>query len=209
MKNRNLIFATTLIVAALCGYWLKNQIGINLFDSASLSRFFPFNRLQRNDVIADPKPGILFEESFDSHKIVRHWGKLWMKEKSKVVRGFDMNGRNDSRCLVIKSTSEKSWALSYDGLVEVKQGDIFGFSGFVKQDGDMPSAYFRVIAFDERRNIVNWYYESEHINNIGKWVFVQKKIAILDDVKYLEFGLVGVGKGEYRFDDLVFQKYGS
>lgn len=207
MKNRYFIFTTVLIIAILLGYWVKNQIGINLFKSVSLSKHFPFDRLQHNDIILNPKPGILLKDSFDSHSIIRNWGELWMREEGKVVQSFDTNGMNNSRCLVIKSRTEKSWSFAHNRFVQVKQGDVFGFSGFVKQDGDRPNTYLRVAAFDEKKDVVKWNYVTQKTDDVGKWVFVQKKFPILDDVTYLRFGLVGVGKGEYRFDNLIFQKY--
>ena len=207
MKNKKIIIATALIVAVLLGYWVKNQIGINMFGSASLSGFFPFSRLQRNHVIADSKPGNVIEESFDSRSIVRHWGELWMREKGKVTRGFDDGGRDHSRCLLVNSDSEKSWSFGYYAVVEVEKRDVFGFSGFIKQDGVAPNAYLRVSAFDDKGDVVKWNYAKEGAGQVGGWVFVRKKFEVGDGIKYLKFGMVGIGKGAYRFDDLVFQKY--
>jgi hypothetical protein len=58
-----------------------------------------------------------------------------------------------------------------------------------------------------KRDVANWNWVTEKAEDVGGWIYVEKRFTIPDDVKYLRFGLVGVGKGEYRFDDIVFQKY--
>ena len=61
------------------GYWLKVQIGINIFDSLGISSYFPFKYLISH-VIESPKPGILLEDDFDGIRIISKWTTLWMRE---------------------------------------------------------------------------------------------------------------------------------
>ena len=206
MKCKHAIVALSLVFVFLLGYWAKNQIGIDIFDFGSLSGYFPFSYLQRNDVIEDPRQGILFEENFDSHSLVRHWGGLWMREKGKVAKEVAREGRDGSRCLVVKSTSDESWSLGYSAFVRVKEGDVFEFKGWVYQEGSVPGAYLRVTSYDEKKAAIKWNYVAQKNSRTGKWDLVERTFTVGGDVAYLKFGLVGRGEGEFRFDDLVFRK---
>ena len=131
---------------------------------------------------------------------------MWMKEEWAVTKQFSSNGFDNSRCLLIKSSSKGSWTYSHNKLVEVKRGDIFYFEGNVNINGDNSSAYLRVAAFDENKEVIEWNLFKEKVDKTGVWFGVQRQFTIYDDnIKYIAFRLVGVGKGEYRFDNIIFR----
>jgi len=53
---------------------------------------------------------------------------------------------------------------------------------------------------------MRWGYVAQKNSRTGTWDRVEKTFSVGDDVVYLKFGSVGKGKGEFRFDDLVFRK---
>ncbi len=207
IKSKHLIWLFSVAIVILFGYWVKCQIGLDFFGSCSLSDIPPFKHLQKNNILADPEPGILLADSFESKKIVSNWSELWMREKGKVTQSYDSNGFSNSRCLFIDCNSKKSWSFALFKLVEVEKGDIFSFKGVTKINGN-GTAYMGISIFDEGQTAIKWNYIKVKVVEHDKWITVEKRFTITDDIKYIRFRLTGVGVGEYRFDDIVFRKEG-
>jgi hypothetical protein len=204
-RKRYLLIAL-LPILLVFGYWLKIQIGINIFDSFGISSYFPFKYFI-NHVIESPKPGILLEDDFNKISIIKKWSDLWMREDGRVTKELTADGIDGSKCLLIKNSSSGSWTYSHNKLVEVKPGDLFAFDGLVNIQGNNLSAYLSLAAFDENKKVIAWNFFKEKVNKTGTWVRVNKQIAISNDnIKYIQFRLVGVGLGEYRFDQIAFHK---
>ena len=194
------------LTVAVSVYWLKSQIGINLFDSLSISAYFPFKYFNSN-ILLSPEPGIIFEENFNTKNIFKKWSDLWMREEGTVTKHFPSDGLDNSKCLLIRSSSKGSWAYSHNKRVEVKKGDIFNFEGLVNINGENLFAYLSVSAFDENKNIIDWNLFKEKVNRTDAWVGVEKHFTINDDnIRYITFRLAGIGRGEYQFDDIIFRK---
>ena len=198
-----LIFLPAFLVSV---YWLKVQSGINIFGSLSISAYFPFKYFMSN-IISSPDPGIIFDENFNSQGVLKKWSNLWMKEKGTVTKHFPSEGFDQSRCLLIKSSSKGSWTLSYNKMVEVEKKDIFYYEGFVNITGASLSAYLNVAAYDQNQKAIDWNYFKEKVERTGVWTRVERQFTIDDDkIKYITLRLVGVGNGEYRFDNITFRK---
>lgn len=202
----HLLVIAFLITVVLSGYWLKCRVGIDFFENYTLSKYFPFNYIIPNNVIDDPSPGMLIDDSFNSFSLFSNWSHLWSREKERATRGYDSHGIDDSRCLLIKSSSDKSWSYSYKKYFRVKKGDKFSFKVSVKLQGDKLSAYARVIAFDESKDAVSWSYISEKIDKTDEWVTMERAFIISDEISFIKFKVSGNGVGEYRFDDISFSK---
>lgn len=200
-----IIIIGIVLITILGAYWLKSQAGWNISDSFSLSRYFPFKYLTKSDVIKMPKPGIVITESFES-RFVNKWPGLWMKEKGKVTREFSLSGRSNTRCLLVKSSSPKSWSCAYGKFIEVQSGDQFGFEGFVKQEGQSTLAGISISAFDKDKKVVKWGYVREKENETGIWSKLNNRFRITDSVAYIKVHLYGRGVGEFRFDDIKVVK---
>ena len=198
-----ILLIPTIIVFA---YWVKVQIGINFFDSFSIGSYFPFKYLT-NNVITSPRLGNLLEDNFDKKRIIKIWSNLWMEEHGTVTKKTSLDGFNGSKCLLIKNAGSGSWAYSHRKIIRVKKGDVFHFEGDVNIQGNDLSAYLSVAAFDQNKNAINWNLFKEKVNGTGTWIRVDKRFNIYSDViKYIEFRLVGRGKGNYRFDNITFRK---
>lgn len=187
-------------------YWLKNQIDINLSESVSLSKYIPFIYFQRSDVINSPDSGFLFSDSFEKYILVSNWSSLWMEDEDQVIQSIDSKGIKNSRCLLINSNSNKSWSYSHRLFFEVKEGDVFEFTAFVRIEEENVSASVGIGAFDKNIKAIKWNYIKENVLTIGRWVKIEKKFTILDNIKFIRFRLTGTGRGEFRFDDIIFKK---
>jgi hypothetical protein len=190
----------------LFGYWVKCQLAIDLDPLVSLSSYIPFKYLQRDDVVVSGGKGALLDESFDSRKIIPDWSELWAREKGKVTRSYDSGGIGGSRCLLIKSASKGSWSYAHRKLIEVKNGDVFGFTGFARIEDGHALAFAGVEALDKGRKVIGWNYVKEVIGRGDGWTRFQRRFTLPGQVKYIRFRLSGAGMGEFRFDDIRLWK---
>jgi hypothetical protein len=157
-KRKYLVTIPILATLVLLGYWLKCQMDVEFIESVSLSGVFPFNYLQRDNVVVPVGNEVLVDESFDSRKIFPDWSGLWMREKGKVIQSYDSDGMNHSRCLLIRSESTKSWAYPHRNIIEVKAGDVFGFNGFARVEGEACRGFAGVETLDEKKKVIKWNY---------------------------------------------------
>lgn len=203
--SRYLFFVLIPALLFLFGYWLKCQLGIQFFDSFSLGSYFPFCYL-KNETILSPEKGILFYEDFDKINLISNWSNT-IKKYTSATSELSKDGFNNTNCLLIRNRSEGSWVHSHDEKIETKIGDIFYYEGLGNIKGNRLHAYFGVTAFDESKKVINWNLYKGKIEEIGSWVSVKKNIIISDDkIKYITFRVVGVGQGEFRFDNIIFRK---
>ncbi len=194
---------TVFLVAILSGYWLKSNLGISFSEKYSLSEYFPFNYLSPGTVVLDDlEPGIILQDSFDSFSLFGNWTSLWMREKGKVTKGHDSNGLDNSRCLIIKSSSTKSWSCSYKKMIRVREGDVFNYKVSVKLQGDILSAYAGVATFDADEEVISWNDFTEQVDRTNEWVAMKKTFTIPKGISYIRFRLTGAGTGEFRFDNI-------
>ena len=205
-KFKKRILVILLLTVATLVYWLKGQIGINLFDSLSISSYFPFKYLKSN-IISSPGSGIVFAENFNTKSMFKNWSELWMREEGTVTKHFSADGFDNTRCLLIKSSSKGSWTYSHSKLVEVKKKDIFYYEGIVHLTGKSLSAFINVAAFDQNQEVIDWNLFREKVGVPGVWTGVERHFTIDDDnIKYITLRLAGVGNGDFRFDNIIFRK---
>ena len=154
------------------------------------------------EIILDPEPGIIFDDSFDSFSLFGNWSFLWMREKGEITKELDANGLINSRCLVIKSSSTKSWSCSYKKMIRVREGDVFNYKASVKLQGDNLSAYASVATLDADEKIISWNDFREQADRTNEWIEMEKTFTIPKGISYIRFRISGTGTGEFRFDDI-------
>ncbi len=199
-----------IILILLGGYWFKAMRGINVFESYSLSSYFPFKYLIQ-DVVINPEPGeVIIDESFNPKSLFkRNWWFIWMREEGKVAMSYCLDGVNNSRCLLIKSSSEKKWSYTYRKYIEVKKGDVFSFEGSAKiQDADLSLA-FSIASFDKDKKVVSWNSDHPSAYRNNQYEMLTKKFTVTDGVRFIRFRILGAGVGDFRFDDINFRKVKS
>jgi len=196
-----------IILSMLSFYWLKNQVGINVFYTLSLSNYFPFKYLNRSQIISADQQGILLSDDFDKPRLINNWHGIFTEEKGKVIQRLSSSSRNDSRCLLIINREVENWSVSHNYFIAVNLGNQFTYSARVEISGRNPVANICVDSFDENMKIMTWGYSKAKFEELNKWVKLVKTFSITDkDVKYIRFRINGVGKGEYRFDDIVLKR---
>ena len=150
--RKALLLVLVITITVLSGYWFKAMLGIDISEAYSLSEYFPFKYVTKDHTV-HPEPGeTIFNEPFNSKSFFeRDWWFLWMRDKSRVIANYDFGGINNSRCLLIESSSKNKWSYTYRKYMEVQQGDVYSFEGFAKvMDKDLSLA-FTIASFDKDR----------------------------------------------------------
>jgi len=205
--KKTLIVISITVFALLSSYWIKNLIGVNIFEPYSFSKYFPFKYLQQGCTLQPESGDTIIAESFNARFFFkRDWSNLWMVEKGKVVRSYDTNGFHNSRCLLIKSSSDKSWVYSSLKYIAVKKGDVFRYAGFLSLKGKNTYAGFSFTSFDKNKNVIEWNYETTKINQNNEVVKIAKQFTVTDEIVFIKFKIFGRGVGEFRFDDIALSK---
>jgi len=205
-----ILFSIFLIIIFFFLYWIKAQLGINIYGSISFGDSFPFKYLTTN-VIEPQKSEILLSENFDRKKLFGTFSKnLWMREKGTVTSELSQNGFNGSRCFLVKNNSSGSWVSSHRKFVKTKKGDHFYMEGMVKMTGNTSRAFLSVAAFDKNQEAITWKLHHSKADRTGEWVKHEKHFVITDDnINFIRFRIVGVGKGIFLFDNIIFRKIDS
>jgi hypothetical protein len=206
MDKKRGIISFLVIILILLGYWSKNQMNIDFFESFSLSKYVPFKFLQRNEVITLDKTGVLLYDNFNFYNLRSKWLKLYLEDKGDITQSYDSNGFNNSRCLLIKSNCNKNWEYSCNKLVEIKKGCIFNYSTLVKINGTKSNAFVGIDTFNDDKNVIQWYRFQDQVADTNKWILVEKRFTVDENFKYIRFRLSGKGIGEFRFDNISLAK---
>ena len=79
--------------------------------------------------------------------------------------------------------------------------------GLISMTGKPLSVCLSVAVFDKNDDVIDWNLFKSGVDRTGEWIKVEKYFQIADDtIGFIRFRLVGRGKGEYRFDNIIFRK---
>ena len=120
------LIAVLLLLPAmvLTFYWVKLQLGIDLFDAFSLGSRFPLKYIV-NDVIEAPEHGVLLDEYFENRRRILA-SPLQVKAARNTVKNESADGGYEgSRCLLIDNSSPDYWVSVHNRKVIVEPGNVF------------------------------------------------------------------------------------
>lgn len=206
MKKATLvIFIIT--IAIMGSYLFKAIIGIDIFETYSLSEYFPFKYLTGGLIVIPESGETIIDESFNSKSLFKkNWWLLWMREEGKVSATYDLEGINNSGCLAIKSNSEKKWSYSYRKFIKVQKGDVFRLEGYAKiKDKDL-SVAISIASYDKDKKVINLNSEKVRINRNNQFDKATKSFTIGDGIGFIRFRIIGSGVGEAKLDNMNLRK---
>ncbi len=88
------IVLISLILLFLLAYYIKSQLRINVFESISFSKYYPFKYLQADSsVVVNPQAGDLLRDTFELPLWSNSkWNDLWAREKDLVESVYSTDG---------------------------------------------------------------------------------------------------------------------
>jgi len=129
-----------------------------------------------------------------------------MGERGRVTQQTDPGGIGGSHCLLIKSRGGGEWSYLYKTFIRVRPDDEFRFMGMAKLAAEAGNAAFAVSSHASDKSIIEWEYVKSDLTGYDQWTGVSGKFQIKSGISYIRFYVTGTGRGEYRFDDILFQK---
>ena len=201
-----------LFLGFACAYFVKCQLGIRLVRDSFLDNIPPFNFLQdRNPkhIVYSPKNNVdLLPNEFYFLQGSEIWYPLWMKEVGMTTLSYD-DPRVHTTGMVITSRSTEGWGIQHKKMIQVRPGDVFDFSAFVKTSAKGIAGSISVITYDDGIKQLQWGYAMKSVTGNQNWQFVKGELTVPEGVKYLRFQLSGSGIGQTWFNDLKFNKVGN
>jgi hypothetical protein len=208
--KKALLAILVITITVLGVYWFKGRLGINISEEYTLSEYFPFKYLVKDSTV-HPEPGeTIIDEPFNPKSFFERavW-LLWMRDEGSVIVTYDLGGINNSRCLLVESSSKNKWSYTYRTYIEVQKGDVFSFEGFARVPDKDLSLAFTIASFDKDRKIIEWNSSKPEIYRNNQFEMLTKQFTVADGTRFIRFRITGSGIGKFRFDDIKFRKLKS
>ena len=204
--KRRKIFKIILLVGAVLGlYWIKCQLGINIFHDLSFSRTFHLSAFERKtDPLIEPVKGVdIINDNFDLGYF--KWNGLWSRDKDRVRRYIVWRDFQKLFCMAVKSSSDQDWAVVYNGLAAVWPGDLLCIRAGMLVSGEA-DAGLSVVLYDQNKKVIKWSYGAakQEISDRGRWGTVMSVFEVPDGVSFVKLRFCGRGKGDAYIDDVRF-----
>ena len=203
-KKPILVFAAAFLIF-FSAYWLKNFLGLNLFEEFSLSRYPIFSAFGSPVIDSQPFPGVVIDESFDETGLLASLKKHWQFHDSTVEMAIDPDNTSN-KIMTIRKTTTGSWRGNFTRFVQVNPGEHYQYSIRVKITGADSSARTGLITYDANRQALSWKNFTQSVIEHDEWLDVRRNFTIPATVKYIRFRITGSGIGTYRFDDFALSK---
>ena len=190
-------------------YFVKCQLDICLVRNSFLDRIPPFNLLQNrnpNHIVYDTKPNVdLLPNDYPFLQGAQIFNPLWMQQAGEVTINY--NDQNDHTSgIVITNNGVSGWAMGHKKLIQVRAGDVFSFSAWVKTSGKGVEGSISLITYDRDLKQLQWGYAKKSVASDQNWQYFKQEFKLPLDVKYIRFQLTGYGQGQTWFNDLKFNK---
>lgn len=191
-------------------YQLKNQRGIDLFESFSLSENLPvktLNKPKKPEPIIDThdSQGIIIQENFEDGLVTSGWEELWTREPGTVIRRIIQDQEGGSKYLFVRNLGHQDWAIQHDKLIAVSYNDNLYYEVRIKTT-DEAKAGLSVVLYDQDKQVLDWTYAAEMVKQQNEWTKMKNSFLIPEGVKFIRIRLTGSGKGKIYADDILFKK---
>ncbi len=207
LLKKRLIYLAATLICLICGYWLKNSAGINLFSEFSPSAYFPFSllKLERN-VYLNVGP-VNIEEDFESLlPIPIQWAELHTREQHNVVVTHAYTCPDSSRCLTVASSTNRSWHITHRYIFAVSEKDRFILEALLWSRSGGGYAEVRVSAFDVQGQLIKRAMWRIRSSAQGQFQEIKEEFAVSPGVASIRLRIAGKGTGEFKFDNIRFRR---
>ena len=121
------------------------------------------------------------------------WTEIWCREESAGQASIVAGRTERSRAVFVKYTGSKDWALSQQKPLEVKPGDVYEVSAWMKTVGGTSS--ISVVSHDANASTIQWELGQTGPQKPG-WQYVHRHLAIPANCTTIQFRIVGTGAGQ-------------
>lgn len=148
---------------------------------------------------------LLVNSDFESG--MQGWGKVWSRVPG-VKATLDGEVRHRGKAAVrIEHSNPQDWSLSQEKRLEVKPGEIYELSGWLRSQGEGDVA-LSVTLYDAKKEALDWTYGGRSVRGGGDWRQVQSRFVIPPDGAAVLPRLTGHGTLVAWADDLALCRVG-
>ncbi|MDG2270847.1 MAG: carbohydrate binding domain-containing protein [Halioglobus sp.] len=189
----------------LGSYWLKNFLGLNIFNHFSLSNYPVFSAFDSRVIDHQPFPGVVVSDSFDETGLLAAVSNWWQFHNATVEMAPDPDNPSNTTMMIRPSTAE-SWRGNFTRFVQVNPGEQYQYSIRARISGTDSSARVGLIVYNADQQALSWKAYTETVVAQDTWLDIRHNFTVPPDIKYIKFRITGADTGDYAFDDFVLTK---
>jgi hypothetical protein len=147
-------------------------------------------------------------EGGDFEQGMAGWSPFWSREpvgKADIDRSDAHGGRQAVR---IEHAGERDWSLNQKRWVDVRPGQLFELTGWVKVAGD-GDATLCVTLRDRKDSVLDWSFAPRTAKAGSDWKLLRSRFVVPAGAARLQARLIGHGRATVRFDDAGLTPAGS
>lgn len=191
-------------------YVLKSVAGFNLFESVSISGYFPFDHLQLVKVSYPEAGDTIIDENFEKRfRLIRRWSRDVNAKHPGATLDFEQRYPEASRYAVIRIPDGGWWSIGSRYLVAVNAGDCLEAEALVRNGSSRGRAEIQIATYDQSRKLIDFSRWRAAPDQRFEFERVTLRVSVPSGVGYVRLRLAGSGAGEFGFDDVKFWRDGS
>ena len=207
LLKKHLIYLAAILICLICGYWLKNSAGINLFSDFSLSAYFPVSPLILEPNVYLKHGPVNIEEDFESLlPIPAQWQNLQTPEPHGFVVTHAYTAPGASRCLIVTSSSSRWWHITHRYIYPVDEKDRFSLEAMLWSKSGGGYAEIQVSAFDVEDQLIKRAMWRIRSGAQEQFQDIKEEFAVSPGVASIRLRIAGKGTGEFKFDNITFRR---
>ena len=136
------------------------------------------------------------------------WTKAWSRMPG-VKAALDEQVRHDGKAAVrIEHTSPQDWSLAQEKRLDVKPGEIYELSGWLRTQGE-GDVTLSVTLYDAQKQALDWSFGGREVRGTSDWRQLQSRFVIPPDGAAILPRLTGHGPLTAWADDLGARRAGQ
>jgi hypothetical protein len=158
---------------------------------------------------AQTPDGLIANPGFEND--LSGWKPLWTREPGAGTLTLDTQqkhgGQSSGR---IDFHGEKDWSLDQAGQIDVKPGDLFELTGWVKLNAkDQGGVTLAVSTWDSQGQVKSWNYGARSLRESSDWTQLKSNFVVPAGIARIQVRLLGYGPATSWADDLSLVKKGN
>jgi len=135
-------------------------------------------------------------------------GKLWSNDPQAATLSKDpVEKRVDRETVKIVHTGSKDWAYSDGKRIDVKPGEMFEISAWVKSKGK-GSATICATTRDAKNEVLQWSYASKEVREDTPWTQLKTRFMVPEGIASIEPRFIGYAPSTVWLDDFTTVRAG-
>ena len=136
------------------------------------------------------------------------WGPAWAREGEITAKLDASETHGGKQSVKIEHKGDKDWSFPWKQHLEVKPGEIFRFSGWIRAEGK-GSITPSVTLYDAEHQPTSWTYGGVTLNATDDWQHFETRFAIPNGTKWIWPRIVGFDAATVYIDDVSLVRDGK